>query len=313
MVGDWLSSVVYLVGGESLCAGVVVATERVATAYHCVAGDRRPRVDTRDGRSFPSRVAAARRELDIAILEVPGLDVAALPLASGEPAIGTPVFALGHPYAASAGGFTGGLLAWSASKGIVGAVSADVLQVDAPMNPGNSGGPVVDEDGHIVGIASRKLRTEGIGFATRSTAVSALLLEPPRRTGVGGGWGLGVGVLSVDDLALGVHGWIALADRVVVRAWGAGVPWSGKEHGVAALSLAYRLRAGRGPYSVTVELGPGGLWSAGSPAGAPGILHPAATGRVGFSGAGVAGWYDPLATAGGVAFDVALPGIKGVL
>ena len=63
-------------------------------------------------------------------------------------------------------------LAGGPGQGIVGAVGPWVLQTDAGLNPGNSGGPLVDTQGRIVGIVSRKLAGEDLAFAAKSTSDS---------------------------------------------------------------------------------------------------------------------------------------------
>jgi len=74
------------------------------------------------------------------------------------PGIGQPVVVLGSPY-----GFGG-----TASAGIISAIRRRCLQFSAPVSPGSSGGPVLDGDGRVVGVATAKVvgrGAEGLSFA----------------------------------------------------------------------------------------------------------------------------------------------------
>lgn len=94
---------------------------------------------------------------DLAVVEV----AATLPVlqrATTAPKVGDPVLAIGSPLG----------LSGSASSGIVSAVRSGTIQFSAPVSPGNSGGPVVDRRGHVLGVATSKLvasGAEGLSFA----------------------------------------------------------------------------------------------------------------------------------------------------
>lgn len=91
-----------------------------------------------------------------------------LPLADAPARIGEQVLALGHPAQS----------VWSATAGLISATHQRTLQHDAALNIGNSGGPLVNERGEVVGINTLKLRgdAEGVGFA-RPIALASGLLE----------------------------------------------------------------------------------------------------------------------------------------
>ncbi|MBC8073618.1 MAG: trypsin-like peptidase domain-containing protein [Deltaproteobacteria bacterium] len=115
---------------------------------------------------------------DVALLEVEGLgDAKCLQPVSGNASIGSDVFVLGSP--------AGAELSFSVAKGIVSAyrdlAGLRFVQVDASLNPGNSGGPVVDATGRVVGIASWKVShvaMEGLAFAVPiDVAIASLDIE----------------------------------------------------------------------------------------------------------------------------------------
>lgn len=176
-VGAWMDAVVLLEQGSTACAGVVIDAEgTVATAYHCVAAGGHPRVQRRDGTVARGRVRGVDRARDLALVAVDGLAGGPwLPVAQGAPELGAPLWALGHPGAADApGGFYAGTLRFSAVQGIVSAVGPEALQISAPVNPGNSGGPVVDAEGRVIGIVSRRLGGQALGFAARAVHLTDL-------------------------------------------------------------------------------------------------------------------------------------------
>ena len=307
----WLDAVVLLTTGASICAGVVVdGRGTVATAYHCVASGRRPRVETRGGPSGLGRLVAASPRDDLALLEVPELaGQPALPIRERDVAAGERVWALGHPYGSSGSPLFEGLLRWSVSSGIVSAVGARLIQVDAPMNPGNSGGPLVDERGRVAGIASRKLRADNVAFMAPASRLRALLDEPEEPRLIGGGLApaLSLSIPSPADSAAALGGGVELWLRDRVGLSGAayaplGARWLALQRGSvrwtsSELRLSCRLRVGRGALSTTAELGGGVAFISGLSgsiegeqlrlASAPPAPAPVLGGRVTLSGVGL--------------------------
>lgn len=153
------------------CAGSVVTDGgEVLTAYHCVVGGRRVWIEERDGVRHRGWVARLDKRRDLAWVHVPTLvDRPTLVIAEQPPEQGTTVWALGHPCGSPVpSGFFAGTLRFSASQGVVSAVGDSAIQTTAPLNPGNSGGPLVSDDtGELVGVASRVLGRDGIGLAGR--------------------------------------------------------------------------------------------------------------------------------------------------
>ena len=123
--------------------GVVVTNEHVIDYY--AVGDIA--VELRDGRRMPVKQIKrfnAFFGLDLAFLycQAPS-DITVLPIALNTPDPGTSVISIGHPANST----------WLVSKGIISGIrNQDMLQHDAASNPGNSGGPLLDETGRVVGI-----------------------------------------------------------------------------------------------------------------------------------------------------------------
>lgn len=306
-VEGWLDAVVLLVTGPSFCSGVVIdSAGTIATAYHCVASGGAPQISWRDGTTLIGKVVARDPAHDLALITVESdHPLVALSVRRSEPQVGERVWAVGHPFASNAGGKLNGLLRWSTSEGVISAKGEWYYQTDAALNPGNSGGPLIDDQGQVVGIVSRKLSAENISFATRSGHLLHLLASPSPGTWFGGSYGLGPGIIqTTDTLFLTADVWASIRDRVVLRGWAGFEPQAGTEP-VGAATLEARQRFGRGSLTATVDLGVGAL--------APnGNLTPVLSGRLGLGEVGFGVMVAPGPWTWSLSLDLGLPGELGV-
>jgi S1-C subfamily serine protease len=159
---------------NGLGSGVVVnAAGTVVTALHVVDGAGQIQVEFADGTRAAARVAASRPEKDIAVLAVDQLPQVVVPaVLAGPPPVGDTVFAVGDPLGLR-GSLSAGVV--SAADRTIGTPSGTALrgliQFDAAVNPGNSGGPLLNRAGQVVGIVTalanpaRQDFFVGIGFA----------------------------------------------------------------------------------------------------------------------------------------------------
>jgi hypothetical protein len=121
---------------------------------------------------------------------------------------------IGHPFSdlTHTSNRLRGLLNWSLSQGVVGAVAESWLQTDAAINPGNSGGPMVNARGQLLGVVSAKLTdAQGIGLAARVDRLTELVGRigwsgPPRRTWSAESFELGVLLHITADGANTING-----------------------------------------------------------------------------------------------------------
>ena len=169
----------------------------IVTNAHVVEDSDRIQIRLSDGRRFEGRLIGQDNRVDLALLkiEATGLPVAALG-DSNKLRVGEFVLALGHPFG----------LEQTVSFGIVSRKGAalqsaapgfDFVQTDAAVNPGNSGGPLVNMAGEVVGVNSMAARNGSIGFAIPVNLVKALL---PQLAGRAGRWGwLGVSIAEISD------------------------------------------------------------------------------------------------------------------
>ena len=143
--------------GEASGTGVVInADGSILTAHHVVAGSNEIRVSFADGTVANGSVVAAEPASDIAVLQTDRPpDVIVPAVLGGGVGVGDEVVAVGHPL-----GLTNSL-----SAGVVaglhrsipidqGRTLDDLIQFDAAVNPGNSGGPLLNRNGEVVGIVT---------------------------------------------------------------------------------------------------------------------------------------------------------------
>jgi serine protease Do len=177
VIGEVAPSVVTLFTSNGLGTGFVVKSEDgvswVATNLHVVSrrvgGIEREIVVKQSGSEWDAGVERWSKESDLAILRIqatlPALELAYGP--GSEPHVGDWVLAYGSPQG----------LQGTATVGIISALRPGWVQTDAQVNQGNSGGPLVDRDGRVIGITSLGFVSggSGLGFAVDARELCPLL------------------------------------------------------------------------------------------------------------------------------------------
>lgn len=166
------SSVVRISDGGGWGAGFVWKDpRRIVTAMHVVARARAFDIYFADGSRGRAHLVAGNKDEDVAILELDGKAPAVSPLEIADAAamdVGDPVVAIGHPLARDkTDPRDEGLFTWSLSRGVLSGRNDHRIQVDMQLNHGNSGGPILDCRGRVIGIASHIAGTIGFGTAAR--------------------------------------------------------------------------------------------------------------------------------------------------
>jgi S1-C subfamily serine protease len=168
-------------------SGVVVSTTgKVLTAAHVVHNTGRVTVELMNGEQVPARVIGSVERADVAALQLervpPGLVAASVADSDGVE-VGDDLFVVGAPYGIGHTLTAGHMSGRRAAGGTIDGVRLELLQTDAAVNTGNSGGPVFNLDGEVVGIVSHILTRsggfEGLSFAVTSNVARRLLLGRP--------------------------------------------------------------------------------------------------------------------------------------
>ncbi len=161
---------------DGVGAGFVVRADGIiATCLHVIGESRRATVEMADGRTFDmAGLIAWDRKADLAIFRVNATDLKPLPLGSTETlAQGASVVAMGNPQG----------LTHSIVEGVVSAFrevdGMRLIQLAIPIEPGNSGGPLVDRQGRVQGVLSMKsVITDNLGFAIPVGLIQLMLDHP---------------------------------------------------------------------------------------------------------------------------------------
>jgi serine protease DegQ len=175
---------------QSVGSGVVVDASRgyVLTNLHLLEGARAIDVTLKDRRSYPARLLGSDAETDLAVLQIPPVDVRPLPFGDSDKLeVGDFVIAIGNPFGLGQT-VTSGIVSAVGRSGIGGDELGELVQTDASINPGNSGGPLISLAGEVVGINAALIGPSGgnvgIGFAIPSNRAKAalehVLRKPPR-------------------------------------------------------------------------------------------------------------------------------------
>lgn len=163
-------------GMDGLGAGFVIREDGlIATNKHVIGEARRIQVETSDGEKHDvTEVHASDAHLDLAILRIARTGMKPLPLGvSAKVKQGESVVAMGNPEG----------LAFSVVEGVVSALreieDVPMIQVAMPIERGNSGGPLLDKRGQVIGVLTLKsMKTENLGFAMPIDALKSLIAKP---------------------------------------------------------------------------------------------------------------------------------------
>jgi S1-C subfamily serine protease len=198
---------------QSLGSGFVVdKAGHVVTNYHVIQGAKQVRVSFSNGASMKSKVQGTDPSSDLAVLKIDASSRALTPLPLGnsdEMQVGDPVVAIGNPFG----------LDRTVTAGIVSAIQRaitapngytidHVIQTDAAINHGNSGGPLLNRQGQVIGVNSQIETGDnsaggnvGVGFAIPSNTVKTVIAQLIRQGHIDRAF-IGIGAVPITrDLA----------------------------------------------------------------------------------------------------------------
>lgn len=161
-------------------SGFVITTDGyILTNQHVIEGAEKITVRMHDGEEYAAMLIGADKTSDTAVLKIDAEGLTALPKGDSDALrVGSFVLAIGDPVDSSLGGsVTFGIISATSRQVTIEGFTNDYLQTDAAINLGNSGGPLIDMHGNVIGMNSAKsvtagydslgnaIAAEGIGFA----------------------------------------------------------------------------------------------------------------------------------------------------
>ncbi len=191
-------------GGRNMITGqgsgfFISADGYAVTNNHVVDKAENVQVTTDDGKIYQAKVIGTDPRSDLALIKVDGRsDFPFVKFAEGNPRIGDWVLAVGNPFGLG-GTVTAGIVS-ARGRDIGNGPYDDFIQIDAPVNKGNSGGPTFDVDGNVIGvntaIFSPSGGSVGIAFAIPADTVKKVVSQLKDKGSVTRGW-IGVQIQSV--------------------------------------------------------------------------------------------------------------------
>lgn len=168
------NSIFVVYSGNSLGSGFAVGENCIITNAHVINTREKTSINTYDGKKYDAFVVAIDTNIDIAILGVKDVTFTPLAIANENTNIvGSDVYAIGAPNS----------LAYTLTKGVISAKERKVngqafIQTDAAINTGNSGGPLLNDKGEVLGVNTYKMsNSEGIGLAIPISEVTEFLKD----------------------------------------------------------------------------------------------------------------------------------------
>ena len=167
-------------------SGFVLTTDGyIVTNYHVVENAETVKVTMYNGDEYDARYVGGDEDYDIAVIKVEASDLQAVTLGDSERLnVGDHVLAIGNPLGELTFSMSGGMVS-SVNRAInVDGTPFNMIQTDASINHGNSGGPLFNSFGEVVGIVSAKLEStssgssvEGLGFAIPINDVISMIQD----------------------------------------------------------------------------------------------------------------------------------------
>ncbi len=175
----------------------------IVTNHHVIEGAEEITVRTSDGRELDAEIVGSDEATDIAVLRV--RESGRFQYVTFDDAshvrVGDWVVAVGNPFGLE-GTATAGIVSATGRRDAGSSAYVDYMQIDAPINRGNSGGPTFDLNGNVIGVNSAIFSPTGgnvgIGFAIPANTANAIVQQLIRDGRVSRGW-IGVSIQPLDD------------------------------------------------------------------------------------------------------------------
>lgn len=197
-----------VLAGEDVASGVILTSDGyLVTNRHLLSGSPRLTVVLSDGREFPATVFASDEISDLAVLKIAATGLTPAVMGDSDALlVGEPVAAIGSPLGTKLyGTLTSGIVSAINREVDIGGTAMTLIQTDAALNNGNSGGPLINCYGEVIGINTAKVDSksspvEGIGFAIPSNNVRKVVSELMAHGYVSGRATMQITVAEMDAL-----------------------------------------------------------------------------------------------------------------
>ena len=161
-------------------SGFIISEEGyIVTNYHVIERANSVSVIMYDGEVYPAAVVGAAPEYDLAVLQImTDRNLRILDFAENMPLVGEQVAAIGNPLGEFANSMSVGHVSALNRSITIDGVTFEAIQTDAAVNRGNSGGPLVNIDGEVIGVVTAKSGgqgVEGLGFAIPAEIASEII------------------------------------------------------------------------------------------------------------------------------------------
>lgn len=185
-------------------SGVILSKDGyIVTNNHVINGANKITVRTRDGKSYTAKLIGKDSQSDLAILKIDATRLTPAVLGdSGKLEVGDTAIAIGNPLGELGGTVTAGIISALDRDITVEGESMKLLQTNAAINSGNSGGGLFNAKGELIGIVNAKTSgsgIEGLGFAIPINDAKEVIEELMKNGYVANRPSLGVSLVDIDD------------------------------------------------------------------------------------------------------------------
>ncbi|MEA5026595.1 MAG: trypsin-like peptidase domain-containing protein [Erysipelotrichaceae bacterium] len=192
----------YVTSGSG--SGVILSADGyIITCYHVIEGATKVTVRLNDGTEYDATIIGSDTENDISILKIDATDLQPAVLGDSDTmSVGDTVVAIGNPLGELGGTVTSGILSALDREITIDSTTMNLLQTNAAVNPGNSGGALFNAYGELIGIVNAKSSgddVEGLGFAIPINSIKDSIEELISQGYVSGKRALGISIVDVTD------------------------------------------------------------------------------------------------------------------
>ena len=210
---------------EGAGSGVLIDNDGyIMTCNHVINGASSINVTLKDGSKHSAILVGADPASDIAVIKIKGKDYAAAKYGdSKELSLGDMVVAIGNPLGQLGGSASCGIISSLDRELEIGGRTMNLLQTDASVNPGNSGGGLFDSHGNLIGIVVAKSSgsdIEGIGFAIPINQAANIAKKLIKEGHVSGRASIGIEVIEIPDANSAMEHGLPMAGLYVQKVTG---------------------------------------------------------------------------------------------